>query len=205
MSEKEQMEFVTGEPAWGRQSVYHAPADVPEGETAPPINIADPRTNEVVSLTASPIHGPTNRYHKGKLTWGVRYSNGDMFYQYDADGTARPTQEIVRKNLRAFILFNGNSVLFAQEFQPGQEFIYRRRSAMRTGQDVIEVIHVVGWRKKTKVDEREQYVSNINFIYESDLHIESGEFLFTEEEGYGNPEQWRYPPEFVDDDYIVIE
>lgn len=206
MSKKEKMKIVSGEPAWGKQTVFHAPADVPEGETAPPVVVANPLDDSLISLSASPTHGPTNRYHKGKLSWAVRYSDKEMLYQFDADGTERSTNDIHRKKLRAFLMFKEDGImLFAQEFQPGQEFIYRRRTAMRTGANVIEVIHMVGWRKKIDVDGREQRVCNINFIYESDLHIESGDFLFEEEEGYGNPEQWRYLPEFVDDDYIVIE
>jgi hypothetical protein len=169
-----------------------------------PMLVTRPDGTAVMVSPTTPL--ATTVGYTPKLQWMVRYSDGDVLYQLNSDGSEQPTKIIERKKLRSFIMLrrDDHQVVFALEFQPGHEFIYRTRTALQNG-GVTEKIHVVGWRKKVEIGGRSEYISNINFVYESDYHIESGDFLFEEEEGYGNVEQWRYPPEFIDDDYIVIE
>jgi hypothetical protein len=190
---------MTNEP---KNKVYRA-KDIHERlDDDQPLLLSCPDGTAVIVSPTTPV--ATTIGYTGRLCWSVRYSDGSVFSQFH-DNVEQPTSSIDRKNLRSFVLSTlEGRIIFALEFQPGYEFIYRRRTALRNG-GVADVIHVVGWRKKIVVEDRPEYVSNINFVYESDLHIESGEFLFEESLGYGRAEQWRYPPEFIDDDYIIIE
>lgn len=183
-------------PAFGEQTQPDQMTDGDEGDIPAPLTVAGP-LGEAVVLTPSPQAGPTTRYHKGKLIWAARYADNSLISQYDDDGNPVSVDTLSRDGLRAFLFLDEEGrPAYIQELLPGQQLIYRRRTALRTGEDVIEVIHIVGWSKQVGEEE----IRHVAFIFESDLHIEMGDFRKDMREGYGRPDQWRYPIKFTDAD-----
>lgn len=198
-SDKSGSEIVYG-PAFGEQTEPNILTDGEPGDLPAPVNTIAPNGDPIV-LTPSSHSGPTNRYYTDKLVWAAKYHNKTTIAQYDKDGIPISTESLPREGLRVFMLIDQyHRAAFVQELRPGQQFIYRRRTALKTGEDVIEVIHIVGWQQKIG----DETIRHIAFIYESDMHIEMGDFRKDMREGYGRVEQWRYPIKEIEADEKVI-
>lgn len=186
--------------AFGEQTEPNILTDGEDGSIPSPVNTFGPNGEPIV-LTPSPQSGPTNRYYSEKLIWAAKYKDNTTIAQYDKDGTPISTESIPRDGLRVFMLIDQyNRAAFIQELRPGQQFIYRRRTALKTGADVIEVIHIVGWQQQIG----EEIVRHMSFIYESDMRIEMGDFRKDMRDGYGRVEQWRYPVKEIEADLKVV-
>lgn len=196
--QEEDPKFLSG-PVFGEQLGPDSSIDGEDGAIPEPINVMGDKG--AMCLTPSSTPGPTNRYYKDKLVWAAKYKDGTTIPQYKEDHTPVSTDHLPRENLRVFMLIdNYDRVAFVQEFFPGDRFIYRRRTALRTGKDVIEIIHIIGRIRKIG----DQEFRHVSFIYESDLHIEMGDFRKDMRDGYGRIEQWRYPVKEMEPDLIVI-
>lgn len=139
--------------------------------------------------------------NQDKLTWLAEYKDGIIISQFDKYGNKISTDDLPRENLRIFkILTNKGKVLFVQELKIGYQFIYRKRTVLRTGKNTVETIHIVGWQKQTADEE----VRHISFVYESDFSIELGDFRKESQNNYGYLSQWKYPIKFSDKDKLII-
>jgi len=139
----------------------------------------------------------TNRDYDPKLEWYVIYKDGTVLKQYDNGQQIHCSEDIDREKLRAFVLTDRNgNVKFTQRYKPGQQFLYRARTAMRGTVGVVDRIHIVGWRCK----DQEQ----VAFIFESDCTVEVGEFARHGDPDYAD-RPWFYPFTLNDHDLIQIE
>jgi hypothetical protein len=132
-----------------------------------------------------------------RLIWAVRYRDATTFNQFQ-DGRERSTEEIDRSKLHTFSLLDqrGRTVI-QQEVLPGQCFFYRRRTAMRAGHGVLDVVHIFGWRLAA-----DKSVRHVCFLYESDFHVELGDFCLPGQRG--REEAWKHPVEFLPVDDIPV-
>lgn len=135
----------------------------------------------------------TTEGYRDKLIWSARYKDGSIFPQYE-NGEEHSYEHIDKSRLESFALhdLNGNKYL-EQRFKPGQLFMYRRRTALKTGHNVIERIHIIVCQENDK--------RHVAFVFESDLHIEIGDFSETQDD---TATKWSYPFQAVPADAIPI-
>lgn len=135
-----------------------------------------------------------------KLIWVAKYRDGIEFSQY-SDNIEQSSELIDHKKLWILkLLDKSGKVIISQEYRKGQMPFYRRRTAIRPGDNVIETIHILGWRIKFD----NIIFTHAAFVYESDMHIEMGEFR-GDNEVMTRAEEWQYPITFRNVDEIVVE
>lgn len=181
----------------GVQSSNRLPTDrIGESEIAVPLTVD--LGDKIVTLSPSPRPVATTKDYISKVIWIATYKDGKVIAEYDEKGNSVTSEKIDKEKLRNFCLVDqrGRTVV-SQAIQPGQCFFYRRRTALRTGEDVIEVIHIFGWRIKTKDD----WITHAVFLFESDMHVEIGGFN-TFDPDLSEAKQWKYPPKWRDIDEI---
>jgi hypothetical protein len=135
-----------------------------------------------------------------RLIWVCRYQDGSTFNQF-YEGKERSTEEIDRTKLYSISLLDarGRTVLI-QRYSRGQFPIYRRRTVLRPGQNVVEIIHILGWRMFGEADKE---IRHISFLYETDLRVECGDFSHE-----GDPrgvEEWKHPIQYIDCDNVCVQ
>jgi hypothetical protein len=128
-----------------------------------------------------------------RLVWIVGYRDNTTFNQFDG-GQERSTEEIDRSKLQSFSLVDRDNgrVVISQEISPGQCFFYRRRTVLRSGQGVADIIHVLGWR--LAVDKN---VRHVCFLYERDFRLELGDFCAPPRLGGAGHNAGKHPVEFL--------
>ena len=148
-----------------------------------------------VVLSPHPRPNASNYFHTNKLVWKALYADGSVQDQIGELGKETSTDDLSRVGLRKFALVtrNGGEVC-SHVLETGDMFFYRRRTAMRPGHDVVEVIHIVG---KTR---SEDGPNDIIFFYESDMHNEIGDFR----NQVDAIDEWRYPIKWHDSDLVPI-
>lgn len=129
-----------------------------------------------------------------KLFWVARYTDGTVYPQH-IDGIEQSTQNIDKSRLASFCLYDiGGNKLIEQKYKTGQRFMYRCRTALKAGQDVIERVHII-----VNETDLSRYVV---FVFESDLHIEISDFVKDGELTQDN--QLQYAFEFLPYDMIPV-
>jgi len=152
-----------------------------------------------VTLTPDANPAASNYFHTNKLCWVAQYADGSIITQFDS-GEEQTVDKLSRENLRRFSMVDSTSkILCSQDLVPGQMFFYRKRTAMRPGQDIVEIIHIFGWRRAT--DGNQDSIS-VLFVYESDLHIEAGGFHHPSRAVH--PKEWRHPIVWHESDLVPI-
>jgi len=155
-----------------------------------------PRWLDDPSAPATPPAATTEGYDY-KLTWAVKYRDGVTFAQRTSE-LDNSSELIDHKRLWILQLRDkSGKVVIAQEYRKGQMPFYRRRTALRIGENIIEVIHIFGWRSLSGD-------THVVFVYESDLRIEMGDFR-KEGEVTTRNEEWQYPINFRDIDGVIVE
>ena len=128
--------------------------------------------------------------YKQKLFWVAIYKDESRLCQTDGIDS----KSIIKKNLKTILLINSNkNVIITQHFKLGQQVIYRIRTAIQEKFGTLERIHILGWQQ--------QNIRHIAFIFESDNHIELGDFIDKNSES-NSP--WLYPINFNDHDLIQV-
>ena len=123
-----------------------------------------------------------------KLYWAAKYGDGPIVTQFH-NGVEQSSDKLSRDGLRQFLLIDrSGKIVCSQDLYPGRSFFYRRRTAMGVGSGVLKVIHIIGWKLEDIV--------NVLFVDESNLNIESGDFL--------SKSKFRYPIIFNNSDLIII-
>lgn len=166
----------------------------------------------IVTLTPSPRPDATNKNYQSRVVWVAVYSDGDQIAEYDEEGNQVSSENIDHERLREFKLVDrkGRTVI-SQEIIPGQCFFYRRRTALQTGRDVVEVMHMFGWRAPHSTTVKEDgeveklWVEHLCVLFESDMHVEMGCFDSKPVDPSANlsgRKAWKYPPNWRDIDEV---
>lgn len=137
----------------------------------------------------------TSEGYQSKLIWSATYKDNVVFSQYE-NGEERSSEYINRSRLASFALYDlGGNKYIEQHYKPGQLFMYRCRTAMKTGHNVIERIHIIVCQDGEK--------RHVIFVFESDLHIEVGDFIDASNP-LADQHKWLYPLEAVPADLIPV-
>lgn len=101
------------------------------------------------------------------FTWIAKYRDN----KYKTQNENLPFERIPRHNLwQISILAPTNKKIVTFEMKPGFITFYRRRALMSPGSGVLEVVHIIGYKPKTSD------ANVVAFVYESDWHVEIGDF-----------------------------
>jgi len=131
---------------------------------------------------------------RNKLSWVATYIDNTVLTQYDNNGVERSSEQIDRSKLLSFSLYDfGGNKFVEQRYKSGQLFMYRCRTAMSADNNIIEKIHIIVCRDGDK--------QHVLFVFESDLHIEIGDFNYPNDINYN---KWLYPIEPVSSDLIHV-
>lgn len=117
-----------------------------------------------------------------KFRWVAYNNDGGSVSQVAASGQKNSYEDLPLDDLKAFELWDWrrNERVLLVNFRKGERLVWRRRTEMAPGNQVLEVCHIVG-----KIGRDGQ--KGILGIFESDGHIEAvGDFLPTS--------NWFYPP-----------
>lgn len=170
----------------------------------------------IVTLTPSSLPESTSIDYISRVVWVAVYSDGSQICEYDENGENNSSEDIDRQRLREFKLIDSKSrTVISQEIVSGQCFFYRRRTALQTGRDVVEVMHMFGWRRLITPNISEEaashgniekeYLDHLIVLYESDMHVECGCFDSSPVDPSANlsgRKSWKYPPNWRDIDEI---
>jgi len=118
-----------------------------------------------------------------KFRWVAYNNDGGAVSQVAASGQRNSYEDLPLDNLKSFELWDWqrNERVLLVTFKPGERLVWRRRSEMAPGNQILEVCHIVG-----KIGRDGQ--KGILGIFESDGRIEAvGEFLPNS--------NWFYPPQ----------
>jgi len=117
-----------------------------------------------------------------KLTWIAEYADGTRIPQYQGEESIS-TEKLDRAGLRQFIFVDDkNNEIHKTEFEVGDRFIYRLRTAIDAGtNEPRERIHIVG-----RVDKHDQ--RKVEFLFENEAKLLVGDFA----EGNNAP-KWIHP------------
>lgn len=128
------------------------------------------------------------------LIWMAKYRDNSFITQNDN----LPFERIPRKNLwQVLIVAPNNKRLLTLELKPNQTVFYRRRAIMSPGSGTLEVVHLLGY-KVANTD-----ISVVMFIYESDWHIEIGDFKKPGER-ISRQNEYKHAIEMLPDEQIEI-
>ena len=118
-----------------------------------------------------------------KFRWVAYNNDGGAVSQVAASGQRNSYEDLPLDNLKSFELWDWqrNERVLLVTFKPGERLVWRRRSEMAPGNQILEVCHIVG-----KIGRDGQ--KGILGIFESDGRIEAvGEFRPNS--------NWFYPPQ----------
>jgi len=168
--------------------------------------------SDVVTMSPHPMPDATSKYYKNKVVWLTRHNDGSIKTEYDRNGVLVNSQDIDHGTLREFCLIDYKGrVVISQEINPGQYFFYRKRTALQTGKDVVEAMHMFGWRIpidgecdqlsflpeiKSVHDHNGEWHIHLCVLYESDMHVELGDFDYTlidPSADISGHRSWKYP------------
>jgi len=126
------------------------------------------------------------------LKWAATYDDNTILVQQDNNST----EHINRSKLQSFALYDiGGNKVIELKFKPGQLLQYRCRTAMVTGHDITERVHIIVCQTGTN-----KYVV---FVFESDMHIEISDFVDTNNATNDN-QKLQYPIVVVESDLVPI-
>lgn len=101
------------------------------------------------------------------FAWMARYRDN----KYQVQNNTLPFERVSRHNLwQVTIVAPTNKKIVTLEMKPGFMVFYRRRAIMSPGSGVLETVHLVGYKSKASD------ISVVAFVYESDWHVEIGDF-----------------------------
>lgn len=162
-----------------------------------PLVLNPDEANGPIVLAPQPTPMASNYFYEHLVAWRAEYADGQTRHQVGELGKELSTDHLPRNGLRRFVLVdkNGGNDIVAHNFEPGDMLFYRRRTAMRPGQDVVEVIHILG-KTRSKEGPNEIY-----FLFESDKRIEEGDFNTPGQTGVAD---WRYPLNWHDEDLTPV-
>jgi hypothetical protein len=163
------------------------------------------KDNGIRTLSPSTIPDAENRDYKSRVVWVATYKDGTDLAEYDRDGNNVSSTKIDRKKIREFKLIDHKArTVISLDIHPGQCFFYRRRTALITGRDVVEVMHMFGWRL---IKDGDVIVENLITLYESDMHVEAGIFDINSDPSNNlrGKRAWKYPPKWHAEDAIAAE
>lgn len=167
------------------------------GESDIPVPLTVDLGGDILTLSPDPRSIVDNKGYESKVVWAATYNDGSVIT--DSEGIS--TDHIDRKKIREFKLLDYKArTIVSVGIQPGQCFFYRRRTVMRTGQDVIEMIHLFGWRMLIG----DEWIANVTFLFESDMHVEIGGFGKVES-NLEESQQWKYEPNWREIDEVSAE
>ena len=156
--------------------------------------------NEIKTLNPSAKLSADNYDYINKVNWFAEYSDNRIINEIN-DGVSLSSESIDHRYIRKFGLKDtAGKVVAILHIRAGQYFFYRKRTAMATGENVVEVIHLFGWRSSTDRNDP-IYSENVCMFYESDMRLEVGFFIL---EGNGC-EHWKYEPKWRNIDNIITE
>lgn len=115
-------------------------------------------------------------------TWKALYKDGASLEQIERTGKKNTYADIDRKKLSGFELWNGSNRVFYLKIDRGQRLIWRRRTEMGQGGQVLGVCHIVG--KQETVEGKN--IQGIALIFESDGRIEMAD-------RFDENHPWLYP------------
>lgn len=99
-----------------------------------------------------------------KYTWRAIYNDGTSLSQVE-----NAYADIDRTKLQTFEILDPNGkVIFSLPLEPTERLIWRRRTEMSPGKEVIETCHIIG-KQETVNGENRQVVFA---LFESDGHVE---------------------------------
>jgi hypothetical protein len=203
----------------GTSGSQNAPGSLPIdgliGEADIPMPMSIDAGDEIVTLTPSLSPEATSKGHQGRVVWVATHSDGSVITEYDEDGNDVSSETIDHQKIREFKLVDrkGRTVI-SQDIIPGQCFFYRRRTALQTGKDVVERMHLFGWRYPiaTHIGEtgevNKEYLDHLVVLFESDMHVEVGCFEadpVDPSENISGRKSWKYPINWRDIDDIPAE
>jgi hypothetical protein len=170
----------------------HEPQLMQGTESNHPLVINPSYTDGPVVLSPQPKVQASNYFHENKLAWVASYEGNVIIKQSD---TELASEKLSRDGLRSVCLVDSADKSYAKcSLEPGDIFFYRRRTALRPGDDVVEVIHILG---KTK---SEDGPNEVIFFYESDFHVEVGDFIKRGE----RLNEWRYPINMLEQELVPV-
>lgn len=184
---------------------------ISEAEVPMPLSV-DTGEDGIITLTPSAFPAASNKDYKSRVVWVAIYSDGTQTAEYDEKGNGVSSEAIDRQKLREFKLIDkkGRTVV-SQEIVPGRCFFYRRRTAMQTGRDVVEVMHMFGWRYSIASNVTEdgkivqEFLDHLVVLFESDMHVEVGSFdsvPVNPSADLSGRKAWKYQPIWRDIDEI---
>lgn len=184
------------------------PIDRIDDVTMPMSLTIETQDNGIKTLTPSTIPEAQNKGHVSRVVWIATYKDGTTICEYDKEGKNISAEQIDRKRLREFKLIDAKGrTVISQDIHPGQCFFYRRRTALQTGRDVIEIMHMFGWRYLID-KENSKYLEHMCVLFESDMHVEMGAFDPNQIDPSTNitgKKAWKYPPSWREIDTIPAE
>jgi hypothetical protein len=164
------------------------------------------KDNGIRTLSPSAMPDAENRDYKSRVVWVVNYKDGQTIAEYDQHGNNVSSTQIDRKKIREFKLIDRKArTVISLDIHPGHCFFYRRRTALITGRDVVEVMHMFGWRI---LRDGNVVMENLIMLYESDMHVEVGIFDIKSDNPSNNlsgSKAWKYPPKWREEDAIAAE
>jgi len=167
-------------------------------ESSHPLVVSPEKANGPIVLAPQPRPMASNYFYEHTVTWRAEYADGAVRHQRGELGKELSTDHLSREGLRRFVLTDtklGTDIV-AHNFEPGDMLFYRRRTAMRPGEDVVEVLHILG-KTRSKEGPNEIY-----FLYESDKRIEEGDF--NDPADPANHVKWRYPLNWHEADLVPV-
>lgn len=193
----------------GRQSEPGTiPIDQVDDVTMPTALTIETLDNGIKTLTPSSIPEAQTMGHKSRVVWVATYCDGTILCEYDKQGVNISAEAIDRKKIREFKFIDSKGrTVISQDIHPGQCFYYRRRTALQTGRDVIEIMHMFGWRYLIDAS-NSRYIEHMCVLYESDMHVELGAFdpnQIDPSTNIGGRKAWKYPPAWREIDTIPAE
>lgn len=178
--------------------VEDAPPLMSGTEANHPLVVDPNEAGQPVVLAPQPIPMASNYLYEHLVTWRAEYEDGRVTHQAGELGSELSTDHLSREGLRRFVLVEKQSggEIAAHDLEIGDMVFYRRRTAMRPGEDVVEVIHILG-KTRSKDGPNEVF-----FVFETDKRVEEGDFNDPQAPGNKNP--WRYPLNWHDADLTPI-
>ena len=112
-----------------------------------------------------------------EIRWRAIYNDGSTLPQYNEKGEANGYENIDRKGLAAFEIYDltkPDSFIFRLFLEEGQKLIYRRRVQKDLMSDKItNVLYLVGWQQKVNG----KNIQSINYITEDGEVQQAGRWV----------------------------
>lgn len=128
------------------------------------------------------------------FTWLAKYRDN----KYISPNDNVPFSKISRVNLwQVSLVAPNNKKVITLELKPTQAVFYRRRAVMSAGGGTVEAVNMLGYKIK------DTDTNVVIFLYESDWHVEIGDFKKSNERVSGNNE-YKYPIELMPEEQVEI-